>query len=127
MKVIDIIKRKDFHINQELIDQSSIKITKDNINANLTIALNMNEDVECIYYWYDHLTRETIAVNEIVQSLNDKNWDVFSQYLYNKKPHKCTLPNQITVFLEATCQILGELEINEETIQFLTYSEYECG
>ena len=50
MKVIDIIKRKDFRINQELIDQSSIKITKDNIDANLTIALNMNEDVECIYY-----------------------------------------------------------------------------
>ena len=127
MKVIDIIKRKDFHINQELIEQSSIKITKDNINANLTIALNMNEDVECIYYWYDHLTRGTIAVNEIVQSLNDKNWDVFSQYLYNKKQHKCTLPNQITVFLGTTCQILGKLEINEETIQFLTYAEYECG
>ena len=127
MKVIDIIRRKDFHINQELIDQSNIKITKDGIDANLTIALNMNEDVECIYYWYDHLTRGTIAVNEIVQSLNDKNWDIFSQYLYNKKQHKCTLPNQITVFLGTTCQILGDLEINEETIQFLTYAEYECG
>lgn len=127
MKVIDIVKRKDFYINQDLINQSSIKITKEGISANLTMAFNVNEEVECVYYWYDHLTRGTPATIEIDRSLKDKNWAIFSQYLYNKKHHKCTLPNHITVFLTSECQILGELELNEETIQFLNWAEYECG
>jgi hypothetical protein len=119
MKIKEIIKNKNFSIDCDLI-------TNDN-NLQFVIKLDPNEEVECVYYWYDHLTRGTVAVNQIEKSLKDKNWDVFSQYFYNMLAHKCTLPDSITVFLKSNNTIVGFLKMNEETIGLLDWSEYECG
>ncbi len=127
MKIIDIIKHKNFHMSETLIDKSSIKITTDGISSKATVAINVNEEVEMVYYWYDHLTRGSVAVNEIEESLKNKNWELFSQYFYNIKSHKCSLPNTIVVFPKSEEYILGYLDMNENTIALLTWSEYECG
>lgn len=119
MKIKELIKNKDFFINNDLI-------INDN-NLQFIIKLNPNEEVECVYYWYDHLTRGSVAVNHIEKSLKDKNWDAFSQYFYNMLVHKCTLPNNIMVFSKSDNTILGTLTMNENTIKLLDWSEYECG
>ena len=119
MKIKELIKNKDFYLNNDLI-------TNDN-NSQFVIKLDPNEEIECVYYWYDHLTRGTVAVNQIEKSLKDKNWDTFSQYFYNMLAHKCTLPDNITVFLKSNNTIVGILKMNEETIRLLNWSEYECG
>ena len=119
MKVKELIQNNDFTINNDLI-------INDN-DLQFIIRLNPNEETKNIYYWYDHLTRGSVAVNEIEKSLRDKNWEVFSQYFYDMLAHKCTLPNDITVFLKSNGTIIGSLKMNEETIKLLDHSEYECG
>lgn len=125
MTILEVIKLDGFHMSESLIDQSSIKITKEQIKAK--IAINVNEEVDFVYYWYDHLTRGTKAVEEIEKALNNKNWKLFSKYFYNQDIHKCTLPPYITVFPKSEDYILGYLEMNEKNIELLTCSEYECG
>lgn len=119
MKIKEVIKNKNFSIDCDLI-------INDN-NSQFVIKLDPNEEIECVYYWYDHLTRGSVAVDQIEKSLKDKNWDVFSQYFYNMLTHKCTLPDSITVFLKSNNTIVGTLKMNEETIGLLNWSEYECG
>ena len=119
MKVKELIHNKDFSINNDLI-------INDN-DLQFIVKLNPNEEIENIYYWYDHLTRGSVAVNQIEKSLRDKNWEVFSQYFYDMLTHKCTLPNNIIVFLKSDGTIIGSLKMNEETIKLLDCSEYECG
>lgn len=123
MKISEAITNKYFLLNPEF---SKYKIENNTVYLDIP-QLDLCEEVECVYYWYDHLTRGSKAVKEIEQSLEDKNWNVFSKYLYKEIPHKCTLPNYITVFSKTGDYILGELKINEETIQFLNWAEYECG
>lgn len=127
MTILEAIKLEGFHMSESLIDQSSIKITKDGIQANAKVAINVNEEVEFVYYWYDHLTRGTTEVEEIEMALNNKNWKLFRKYFYNQDIHKCTLPLHITVFPKSEDYILGYLEMNEKNIELLTWSEYECG
>ena len=127
MTILEAIKLDGFHMSESLIDQSSIKITKDGIKANAKVAINVNEEVEFVYYWYDHLTRGTTAVEEIETALNNKDWKLFSKYFYNQDIHKCTLPLHIAVFPKSEDYILGYLEMNEKNIELLTWSEYECG
>ena len=127
MTILEAMKLDGFHMSESLIDQSSIKITKDGIKANAKVAIDVNEEVEFVYYWYDHLTRGTKAVEEIEKALNNKNWKLFSKYFYNQDIHKCTLPLHITVFPKFEDYILGYLEMNEKNIELLTWSEYECG
>ena len=74
MRIFDIIKNRNFNINSEIgevlinnLDQ--IQIIFPNLNA--------NEEVECIYYWYDHLTRGSQAVKDIETSLSTHNWELF--------------------------------------------------
>lgn len=127
MTILEVIKLDGFRMSENLIDQSSIKITKDGITVNAKVAINVNEEVEFVYYWYDHLTRGTVAVEEIERALNNKDWKLFSKYFYNQNIHKCTLPLHIIVFPKSEDYILGYLEMNEKNIELLTWSEYECG
>lgn len=127
MTILEAIKLEGFHMSENLIDQSSIKITKDGIKANAKVAINVNEEVEFVYYWYDHLMRGTTAVEEIETALNNKDWKLFKKYFYNQDIHKCTLPIHITVFPKSGDYVLGYLEMNEKNIKLLTWSEYECG
>lgn len=119
MKIKEIIKNKNFSIDCDLI-------TNDN-NLQFVIKLDPNEEVECVYYWYDHLTRGTVAVNQIEKSLKNKDWNSFSQYFYNMLVHQCTLPDSIMVFSKSDSTIVGTLTMNEDTIKLLDWSEYECG
>lgn len=57
MKVIDVLKHKDFQLNSNLINQSSIRVSEDEIDAKLTVALDINEEIDCNYYQYDHMYR----------------------------------------------------------------------
>lgn len=50
MKVIDVLKHKDFQLNSNLINQSSIRVSEDEIDAKLTVALDINEEIDCNYY-----------------------------------------------------------------------------
>ena len=122
MKIKDLIKNKSFSINQDCFEL----ITNDN-GIQLTINLDPNEEIECVYYWYDHLTRGNIAVNQIENSLKNKDWDKFSEYFYNILTHRCTLPDNIIVFSKSNNTIVGTLTMNEDTIKLLDWSEYECG
>ena len=127
MTILETMKLDSFHMAENLIDQSSIKITKDGIQANAKVAINVNEEVEFVYYWYDHLTRGTKAVEEIEKALDNKDWKLFSKYFYNQDIHKCTLPLHIIIFPKSEDYILGYLEMNEKNIELLTWAEYECG
>ena len=120
MTILEVMKLDGFRMSENLIDQSSIKITKDGITANAKVAINVNEEVEFVYYWYDHLTRGTVAVEEIERALNNKDWKIFSKYFYNQNIHKCTLPLHIIVFPKSEDYILGYLEMNEKNIELLT-------
>ena len=111
MKFSEILTNKNFTLCEKF-SSDIIKVSKDS-------------EVECIYYQYDHLTRGSESFNNIVASLSDKNWEKFSLYFENKEKHFCTLPQDIAVFVKD--ELLGHLIMNEETIQLLTYSEYECG
>lgn len=111
MKFSEILINKNFI----LCDEFSID----------TITTFKDSEVECIYYWYDHLTRGTESFNNILASLNDKDWKKFCLYFENKEKHFCTLPQDIAVFVKN--KLLGHLRMNKETIQLLTHSEYECG
>ena len=127
MTILETMKLDGFHMSENLIDQSSIKITKDGIQANAKVAINVNEEAEFVYYWYDHLTRGTKAVEEIEKALDNKDWKLFSKYFYNQDIHKCTLPLHIIIFSKSEYYILGYLEMNEKNIELLTWAEYECG
>lgn len=129
MKVIDILNHKDFHFNQSLIEQSSIRISDKSIDANLNIALNTNEEIECIYYWYDHLYRKINpkALGTIQISIQNHEWETFQLYYLNKIQTPCDLPNEFVIFTKDTDILLGHMDLNEETFKFITFNEYECG
>lgn len=129
MKVLDILNHKSFHFNQDLVKQSSISISETGIDAKLNIALNVNEEVECIYYWYDHLYR-TInpkVVNEINTALNSHDWDTFKQYFDVNIKTPYTLPKEIMVFTKNTNILIGHLDFTKETFDLIALAEYECG
>lgn len=92
-----------------------------------TLELDPNKEVECIYYWYDHLTRGSSTTIDINNSLNEKNWEQFKKYLYDEIKHQCTLPDVMTVFETDSNNLIGHIILNENTMEFMTYNEYECG
>lgn len=129
MKVIDALRHKDFQINSDLINQSSIRVSEDGIDAKLTVTLDVNEEVDCNYYWYDHLYR-TInpkALGTITLSIATHDWDTFKLYYYNNIKTPCTLPDGFAIFTKDTDILLGHMDLNEETFQYITFNEYECG
>lgn len=122
MKAIEIITRKDFIFNPNLVKFTA---KEDKVIADISII--PEEEVECWYYWYDHLTRGSKAVKDIETALNTHNWRLFEQYLYNEVPHHCTLPYEMVVFSKMSGEILGHLALSKETMPFIQHSEYECG
>ena len=57
-------------------------INNNSIEFILKEKLDLEEEVEFVYYWYDHLTRGTVAVENIEKSLNNKDWNTFSKYYF---------------------------------------------
>ena len=82
-KVKDVIKNKNFHLCSDLIDRNSLHITSSSISAYLNTCLDVEEEIECVYYWVDHLYRITApdTINEINTSLNTHNWETFKKYV----------------------------------------------
>lgn len=122
MIIADIIKNNYFYINKDLIEIKEVAG-----KLEVIFKCNLKDEVDCVYYWYDHLTRGSKEVQDIETALENKDWALFSLYYLNLKPHNCTLPNTITVFSKETGDIIGDLAMNDKTIQLLSYSEYECG
>ena len=128
-KVKDVIKNKNFHLCSDLIDRNSLHITSSSISAYLNTCLDVEEEIECVYYWVDHLYRITApdTINEINTSLNTHNWETFKKYYYidTKTPYE--LPTEMAVFTKNTNILIGHLGLNQETFNLITWAEYECG
>lgn len=123
MTVKTIMSDKNFIINPTLLDYT---------NANekgipFYDDIDMYDETECIYYWYDHLTRGTYPFIYIEVSLKTKDWKTFSEYYYNRIKHHCTLPESIAIFIKGKSTLLGHLRLDESTFQLIDYDEYECG
>lgn len=128
MTIKEVFQLDNFNINtQDVFDLSSVVINNNSINFTFKEKLDLEEKVEFIYYWYDHLTRGSIAVENIEKSLNNKDWNTFSKYYFDELPHMRTLPSTIAIFTKKENILLGHIYINENTIKYLTHSEYECG
>lgn len=128
MTIKEVFQLDGFDINgQDLFDLSSMVINNNSANITLKEKLELDEEVEFVYYWNDHLTRGTYAVENIEKSLNNKDWNTFSKYYFDELPHKCTLPSAITIFTQKESILLGYVHMNENTMKYLTCSEYECG
>lgn len=129
MKVIDVLNHKNFHFNQDLVNQSSIRIANNGIDANLNVTLNVNEEVECLYYWYDHLYRTVNprVLGTIQLAIQEHEWETFKLYYLNQIQTPCDLPNEFVVFTKDTDILLGHMDLNEETFKLITFNEYECG
>ena len=61
MKIKEIIQNPNFMLNTEFL---KYKILENKIEV--TLELDPNKEVECIYYWYDHLTRGSSITNNII-------------------------------------------------------------
>lgn len=124
MKIKDVITNPSFYVNTRLgvfsiQDDSKIVLNFPDIQP--------DEDVEFVYYWYDHLTRGSQAVEDIENSLKEHNWHVFSKYYFDEIKHECDLPCEIVVFSTNTSDLIGHMRLNENTFNLITYAEYECG
>lgn len=125
MRIEEIISKKDFHFN--FSEYCMIEANDNNLFVVMKEKIDPSEEVEFMYYWYDHLTRGSQAVKNIKKSLEDKDWEVFSKYYYDEVPHKCTLPTEIVVYSKKTNKLIGHLTLNKNTFSFINNSEYECG
>lgn len=85
------------------------------------------ENISVNYYWYDHLAREKHPeiVEEISSSIANHNWEVFNKY-FSQKNSIVTLPDTLSIFVDNE-DFYAQIELNELTFNFITYSEYECG
>ena len=128
MTIKEVFRLDSFDVNaRDLFDLSSMVINNNSVNITLKEKLDLDEEVEFVYYWYDHLTRGTVAAENIEKSLNNKDWNLFSKYYFDELPHKCALPSTIAIFTQKESILLGHVHMNENTMKYLTYSEYECG
>lgn len=86
------------------------------------------EKISVNYYWYDHLVRikHPEIVEEISSSIVNHNWEIFNKY-FSQKDSIVTLPNTLSVYIDGEENFYAQIELNELTFNFITYSEYECG
>lgn len=122
MKIKEIIQNPNFMLNTEFL---KYKILENKIEA--TLDLDPNKEVECIYYWYDHFTRGSLITTNIINSLDEKNWEQFKKYLFDEIEHECTLPDVMAVFENDSSNLIGHIILNKNTMEFMVYNEYECG
>lgn len=94
----------------------------------IEFLIENKEKISVNYYWYDHLVRikHPEIVEEISSSIANHNWEAFNKY-FSQKDSIVTLPNTLSVYIDGKENFYAQIELNELTFNFITYSEYECG
>lgn len=88
--------------------------------------INQDNEVEIVYFWYDHLYRNSIPdiVYNLDSIIRNNEWMKFYE-IKEKYGNKLTLPDEASIFINN--RIIGTLKLTYTTFQYITHSEYECG
>ena len=96
-----------------------------NINISTSDVVNLEDEVEVIYYWYHHMIDKSIR-DEIQTAIDNHDYKTFDKYFENDRYAWC-LPTSAHICTDkdsiGTVMICG----NQEMFNLITYSECECG
>lgn len=82
-------------------------------------------EIRVIYFWYYHLNPK-VKTKEIEAAINNHDWKTFAKWLeWQEEQDLMYFPEHADVYING--EYFGELLVNEETFNFITDNDYECG
>ena len=93
--------------------------------------LDLEHDIEILYYWYDHLTRmiEPKLIEKIETALDNHNFKRFikiKEYIQDNNI-MITLPEEAILWDKTADNHLGSIILNKDIFNSITHHEFECG
>ena len=125
MKLKDVIEAT--HGKYTQLDFESVWSVDDigNICMKTPEIVNVENEVEVVYYWYHHMIDKTMR-DDIQKAIDTHDYETFMKYA-DKDVHCEFLPVSASIYSNG--EFIGNVAIcqSKEAFSLITHSECECG